>query len=308
MIDERRLFKMDFNLLLLLKILGEERNSRKAAERMFVTQSAISKGLKKLREQFDDELFIRHKRGIEPTEYCERLLVQLPRIIDSISGLLDEKLDSFEHDYDGVICLAISPTFYKPFSTEILKHFHEKVPNATLKIVNWSWQTEDDLINKHIHVAINYYPLDISKEITQKPISDVTFKLCVRKTHPLAQLTPTLNQIASFPIVVAILPSYASRESHIERILLDAGHNTKVSFQSDQIALCYEKLKISNGIMPIHSSAAVALPEELTLIDIEQQEIVPINKMGIYYSAPTEGAKLTRWVAQEVTNVIKKLN
>jgi DNA-binding transcriptional LysR family regulator len=114
MIDERQLLSLDLNLLLLLKILGEERNSRKAAERMFVTQSTVSKGLKKLRQQFGNDMFVRNKHGLEPTEYCARILLQLPNIISSISEMLDDRIDAFDESFTGTICIAITPTLYKP--------------------------------------------------------------------------------------------------------------------------------------------------------------------------------------------------
>lgn len=64
--DDNLLRKLDFNSLKLLKILGEERNTKRAAERMFLSQPAVSKQLKKLREEFADELFIRKQYGLEP--------------------------------------------------------------------------------------------------------------------------------------------------------------------------------------------------------------------------------------------------
>ncbi|MGF1697355.1 LysR family transcriptional regulator [Vibrio lamellibrachiae] len=307
MIDERHLLSLDLNLLLLLKIIGEERNSRKAAERMFVTQSTVSKGLKKLRHQLGDDMFVRNKNGLEPTEYCEQILEQLPDVINSIGEMLSNKADVFDDTFSGSICIAISPTFYKPYSTAIIRHFNSLVPNATLKIVNWTWQTENDLINKNVHLAINYYPLDISKSIIQKPVCDIDFKFCVRKEHPLTKSPHTLSEFSHFPLVLAIQPSFANQKSHVERIFDESGLQTRVSFQSDQITLCYEKLKISDGFMPIHSGAKQELPAELQLIDIPFDEL-PFRRFGIYYPTPSKEAKITRWLAQEVSSLLKRFN
>ncbi|MDF5517967.1 LysR family transcriptional regulator, partial [Vibrio parahaemolyticus] len=51
MLNEKSFIDKDLNLLILLVTLYDEQSTSKTAERLFVTQSAISKGLRKLREQ-----------------------------------------------------------------------------------------------------------------------------------------------------------------------------------------------------------------------------------------------------------------
>ena len=62
----RRLIRTDLNLLVALQILLEERNVTRAAERLSVSQPALSKTLQKLRDSFEDELFTRTAHGWFP--------------------------------------------------------------------------------------------------------------------------------------------------------------------------------------------------------------------------------------------------
>lgn len=50
---------LDLNLLKTFMVLMQERNMRKASQRLFVSQPAISQALQKLRNHFDDELFVK---------------------------------------------------------------------------------------------------------------------------------------------------------------------------------------------------------------------------------------------------------
>ena len=63
----RKLIRTDLNLLVALQILLEERNVTRAAERLSVSQPALSKTLQKLRDSFEDELFTRTAHGLVPT-------------------------------------------------------------------------------------------------------------------------------------------------------------------------------------------------------------------------------------------------
>lgn len=58
---------LDLNLLLCLQLLLQERSVTKAAKRMNVTPSAVSKSLAKLRDWFDDPLFVKTPLGLLPT-------------------------------------------------------------------------------------------------------------------------------------------------------------------------------------------------------------------------------------------------
>ena len=59
----KALAKADLNLLVALYVLLEERSVSAAAKRLSITQPAMSKTLSRLRETFDDPLFVRSKRG-----------------------------------------------------------------------------------------------------------------------------------------------------------------------------------------------------------------------------------------------------
>lgn len=60
-----KLAKIDLNLLLTLHLLLEEKSVTRAAQRLCLSQSAVSKNLAKLREQFNDPLFSRTSYGLD---------------------------------------------------------------------------------------------------------------------------------------------------------------------------------------------------------------------------------------------------
>ena len=62
---------VDLNLLWTLKVLLEERNVTRAAERLNMTQSALSHRLRKLRDLFEDPLFVQSSQGLMPTARAE---------------------------------------------------------------------------------------------------------------------------------------------------------------------------------------------------------------------------------------------
>lgn len=64
----------DLNLLLALKVLVEERSVSRAAERLFMSQPAMSHVLRRLRDQLDDPILVKTSTGMAPTQRAKELL------------------------------------------------------------------------------------------------------------------------------------------------------------------------------------------------------------------------------------------
>jgi DNA-binding transcriptional LysR family regulator len=79
---------LDLNLLKALDALLDERHVTRAAARLGVTQPAMSGMLTRLRETFDDPLFVRAQRGIVPTERALGLALPVKTVMGGIGALL----------------------------------------------------------------------------------------------------------------------------------------------------------------------------------------------------------------------------
>lgn len=85
--NETNIAKVDLNLLKALNALLKERHVGRAAESVFVSQSAMSHSLAKLRVLFADPLFIRHSKGLTPTPFAEKLQLNVPKLMENIQQL-----------------------------------------------------------------------------------------------------------------------------------------------------------------------------------------------------------------------------
>ncbi|QCW26245.1 LysR family transcriptional regulator [Lysobacter enzymogenes] len=65
--------QLDLNLLKVFEAVYRERNLSLAAQALYLTPSAVSHALARLRRQFDDPLFVRDGRRMSPTAACQRL-------------------------------------------------------------------------------------------------------------------------------------------------------------------------------------------------------------------------------------------
>lgn len=80
--------KIDFSLLITFETIMHERNLTRAAEKLFVCQPSISASLNRLRQYFDDPLFIRTGRCMEPTSRAHEIQRLLAPALDTMAAAL----------------------------------------------------------------------------------------------------------------------------------------------------------------------------------------------------------------------------
>ncbi|MBU1294895.1 MAG: LysR family transcriptional regulator, partial [Gammaproteobacteria bacterium] len=82
------ILKLDIKLLVAFVTIMEEGSVSRAAERLGVTQPALSKSLQRLRELFKDSLFTRQAYGLSPTARASELHDLIQPILNSLSELM----------------------------------------------------------------------------------------------------------------------------------------------------------------------------------------------------------------------------
>ena len=76
--------RIDLNLLLVFDVLMQEKNVSRAAERVFLSQSAMSNALKRLREMLDDPILVRGAKGMQPTPRALALEAPVRSILQQV--------------------------------------------------------------------------------------------------------------------------------------------------------------------------------------------------------------------------------
>lgn len=145
--------KLDLNLLRVLQILLEELNVTLAAERMHLSQSAVSKHLARLRDMFNDQLFERTAQGLKATPRALELAPQLHLIILQLEQLTRptafEPKKSKRQFNIHLLDTAYSLTF--PF---FMPELLNKAPNLRLKTHTWNPNSLDALLKCEIDIGI----------------------------------------------------------------------------------------------------------------------------------------------------------
>jgi len=138
----------------LLSVLAQEMNMRKAAERLFVSQPALSQRLQTIEKDWGTKLFIRSQKGLALTpagehviEFVKDVLLKEEKVRESIHSLHD--------DVSGTLKIAVATIVGQNWLPQVLKKFIERYPQVRISLVTgWSSEILKSLYEDHVHIGI----------------------------------------------------------------------------------------------------------------------------------------------------------
>ena len=138
----------------LIEMLWETRNITKAAERLFTTQSALTKRIQKLEEKLGCELFIRSRKGILFTPVAERILPYVRQVSDSMDRIRSQ-VAIYRKEVAGTLKLGVSINFARYRLADVLKGFMDQYPNVDIHVSTMqSTNLYQSLVKNEISIAI----------------------------------------------------------------------------------------------------------------------------------------------------------
>jgi DNA-binding transcriptional LysR family regulator len=124
--------KIDLNLLPLFLAVAEEHNFRAAADRLGVTRSAVSQGIRRLEDAFDTALVMRTTRSVRLTEAGEHLVDALSRPLSDIGAALEGV--AAESAPRGLLRIAATSIAEKFLSGPLIASFAAAHPGVTIDV------------------------------------------------------------------------------------------------------------------------------------------------------------------------------
>lgn len=186
----KSLARLDLNLLFTLQLLLKEHSVSKTAKKLNVTPSTVSKSLRKLRDWFDDPLFVKTPQGFIPTQLALSLEADLADWLQMGSQLLDKRSDEVPKGVQFDLAME-SPLLLTLFS-ELSQQIYQQYPQAKVKVHNWDYDAIDAII-----------------------CGDVDLGFCGRESHPRSKESlDLLPYFIEFEVLFTDLPVVYLRSDH----------------------------------------------------------------------------------------------
>ena len=186
--------RYDLNLLPVFVALMEERSVTRAAERLGITQPALSNALTRLRALLLDPLFIRERYGMQPTPKAQELAPVIAAALASLDGVILGQQEFDPGKADQLFTLA--PNSYVEFVLvpAIVARLRELAPGIKLRLTPFGTDlAETGVISGTTAMAIGRF-VDPPDSLVVQHLMDDGLACVVRADHPEIDRTITKKQ------------------------------------------------------------------------------------------------------------------
>jgi DNA-binding transcriptional LysR family regulator len=177
--------RFDLNLLAPLAALLEERHVSRAADRVRLSQPAMSRALQRLRDLLGDELLVRGAGGYQLTPRAERIQRQLAAVLPRLEILLAG--DAFDPLTAAETFRLTSTDYVAVFGPALFQQIFRSSPHSTVRVETWHPGVLEDVERGAIDLV--FYGVAAPPSLRSELIFEERFVCVMSADHPLAGRT-----------------------------------------------------------------------------------------------------------------------
>ncbi|MFW6270440.1 MAG: LysR family transcriptional regulator, partial [Bacillota bacterium] len=251
----------------------------KAAEELFVSQSAVSQNINNLEKELKSKLFIRSTKNVKLTEAGRVLLKHIEPAYNLIENG-EKTIKEINALQKGEIHIGANDTISKDFLLNYLKNFHQLYPEVKIQITNRTSSTCIDLlIQNKVNLIISNLP---NEKITEKMVVKEIYQfndvfIAGRDFKELQNKEISITDLKKYPLLM--LEANTTTSKFLKKSLNKFAIDINAEVELGSVDLLIEMAKIGLGIAFVPEYCLELDNENIFKIKIKEK--LPARKLAV---------------------------
>ena len=303
---------LDLNLLRVFDAVMAEQSLTRAAQRLAMTQPAVSHALKRLREATGEDLFVRQAFGMKPTSRAEGLWPEVRLILQRLQSLLapGEFLpEQEEHTFRIAMADATAALLLPPLVAQL----EQARALANVHVLPLTTRDPRALLDQgEVDIAVGYFPGAVAalraqgsqSVIRQHRLYDSEYVCVMRRGHPLAEQTLDLDAYCS---AHHLLVSFSGRpHGFVDEALNAVNRSRRIVLTVNQFFTAGRVVAQSDLLTVLPASFIEATGYRSQLI--ERPLPVPLSRVHVdmLWHLRSEGRSAESWLRERVIEAARR--
>lgn len=292
--------RFDLELLLIFDEIYKTKNVTRAADNLGLPQSTVSLGLGKLREHFNDRLFSRTAKGMEPTPRAENAIEDVRRAIQALQHALADQpvFDPAGSNREFRICMTdISEIVLVP---RLLNYLREHGPGIRVDISKISPDSPQELADGTVDLAVGFMP-HLEAGFYQQVLFDQHFVCLASKHHPRVRDSLSLEAMTAEGHV--LVRSSGTGHAIVDKTLAGAGIQRRVVLQLPSflgVARIVAQTELL-AIVPYRYGASMMASEDIRMLPVPLE--LPSFQVKQHWHERYHADASNRWLRQTIADL-----
>ncbi|MDV7104688.1 LysR family transcriptional regulator [Vibrio sp. TH_r3] len=290
---------MDISQLRLLVVLEKERNLSQAAKKLFISQSAASHVLAKLRDRFDNPLFIKTRTGMEPTPLVKALLPDIQKGLNAIDMAFD-KVKPFNPMVDAKTFYIGAIDYFEFYALpKLAKRFESSAPNVRIAIDILTENMQMERVEQgHIDVILAVDELQLMPRYYNRYhwLTDSYVGIVANNVNIADKLT--LKSFVETPQIH--LPLINSGADPIDRWLHQQHQSRQITMIVQSFAVGGMVAAQTRSLMCVPLKIALELQQMLPIRIVELPRDIPPLSLSMFTHQLYDSQDSIQWLLKEI--------
>ena len=291
---------IDLNLLVILDVLLQEQSVSRAAERLYLTPSAVSHALKRLRQLFDDELLVRDGRRMTPTLRAQELSESLPRALRHLQSTLSSP-EAFDPATSQRTFRLAAPDFAAPF---VLAEVGKRAPEVRVEWAPTTPTAVSELAKGHYDALIASGAFR-DEGLRGVPIGEWSWRVFGRSDHPAFEEW-SLEAWAAYPHL-QIGTSVIRGQGPIDRRVSTLGVVRRLGAVVPYFSMAAPVLAHTDLLLTVPSMSMEPMRKAYGLACREVPFELPKMSLSLFRSATNGDEPGVRWFLEAIASACRML-
>ena len=296
--------QIDLNLLVVFNQLLVDRSVSLTADKLGLSQPAVSNALKRLRDLLKDDLFVRTSRGMEPTPYAMHLVEPVGYALGMLQSALSQR-DSFDPaTSERTFTLAITDIGEIYFMPTLMAMLSSEAPNIKISTLRHNTgHLGDDMAAGNVDIAIGLLP-SLTTGFFQRRLFKQRYMCLFRQGHPKARNPISLAQYKSLPHVGIV--SANTGHGELEDWLIKKGIERHVQLQVPHFVAVGHILHSSDLIATVPERFAQKCEKPFQLETSPLPFKLPDIAIHLFWHAKYNREPANMWLRQQMVSLFSE--
>lgn len=299
--------KLDLNLLVVLEAIHAEGSLTRAAQRLHLSQPALSHALARLREALDDPLFLRQGNRMVPTPRTQRLMGPLHEALGLIGDAVQEGARFDPATARQEFRLGLRDVFEATTLPALLGVIAREAPGVRLASVRADRrELEADLADGRLDIALDVLlPLAPDGDIRREPLSRDRLMVVARRGHPGIQggNLSLRDYLAAGHLLVSSRrrgPGFEDQE------LARLGHERHIVLRCQHYFAACRVVEGTDCLLTMPAQYAALANAGLENVLLEMPVALPPMDVHLYWHESRDNDPANRWLRQRVSALFRQ--
>lgn len=292
---------IDLNQLVVFHGLIVERRVSKVADKLGVSQPAVSNTLAKLRKLFGDDLFLRTPGGMIPTPFAEQLAEPVGYALGMIHGGLNQQTRFDPATYKRAVTIGMTDIGEIVFLPALVERLRREAPGVTLSTVrNAAVNLRDEMEAGKVDLAIGLLP-QLKAGFFQQRLFEQRYVCLFRRGHALDKHRISLSDFRSAEHLIVV--SAGTGHGKVDDLIRRAGIERRVRMTVPHFVGVGHILQGSDLVATVPERLAERLAAPFDLSYLPPPVKLPSITINAFWHAKAHRSPANQWLRGLVFNL-----